>query len=305
MKICFIEPHLQVCGGIRRILEVSNRMRKFGHDVHIFTPRGLTPSWFDNKVPVHKLSKILDYHFDVAVFNLAEQFPICKATLAQKKIFWVLAPEAMYKRPDTPVQALNQGFYLMANSNFTKNYISKYIRTHYDVPIIPGGINPEHFKYDKNIRKVFHVLYYGSKRPWKGGNIIKQAFNHHPLKVQKMEGLGTKQEDMYKLYNSSIVYTSACQAEGFSMPPLEAMACGTVVVCTNEGGNLDYIKNGYNCILVNRDPISIFKGTMKVLQDHNLRETLRQNGLATAKQSKFDWDKITKLFISHIENDVF
>ncbi len=302
LSIGFIEPHLKVCGGIRRILEVSNRLLKYGHKPIIFTPNGEDVKWFNNTVPIKKLQNIYDYKFDSCVFNLAQQFNICNVVKAKKKIFWVLAPEAYYKSPIIPIAALSQKFHLIANSAFTKNYIKRYVTVPYDITIIPGGINANHFRYDAAIEKIYHVLYYGSKRPWKGATIIKNAFTNTPqLKVIRMEGLNTKQEDMYKLYNSSIFYVSAGQAEGFSMPPLEAMACGCVVITSNEGGNMDFIKNGWNCILVKRNAMDIRKTVLNICKKVDIIEKLRYNGLLTAKQSKFDWDNITKKFIREIE----
>lgn len=302
MKIGFIEPHLKIVGGIRRILEVTTRLKKFGHDVTIYTPSGEAQTWFDTTVSVKRLSKIHDISHDVVVFNLAEQYNICLQAKAKKKIFWVLAPEAYYKTVTIPVTALNQNFYLLCNSSYTRDYIKKYVTVPYEIPIIPGGVNPLHFRYDPTIQKNYHVLYYGSRRPWKGATLIKSAMQNTNLNVICMEGLKTKQVDMYKLYNSSVLYVSAGLAEGFSMPPLEAMACGCVVICTNEGGNMDYIKNGWNCILSTRDPNSIKRHVMNTLKDPKLIQTLRYNGLLTAKQSKFNWDNITKKFLSAVEN---
>lgn len=301
MNIGFIEPHLKIVGGIRRILEVSSRLLKFGHNVTIYTPSGEKQTWFESSVPVKRLSTIYDYKHDAVVFNLAEQYNICLQTKAKKKIFWVLAPEAYYKQVSIPITALNQNFYLMCNSTYTKEYIKKYVTVPYDIPIIPGGINPVHFRYDPTIMKNYHVLYYGSKRPWKGATIIKNAMANTNLNVICMEGLKTKQNDMYKLYNSAIAYVSAGFSEGFSMPPLEAMACGCVVVCTNEGGNMDYVKNDWNCIISPREPQLIKKNVLSLLKNPEQIQKLRYNGLLTAKQSKFNWDNITKKFLNEVE----
>jgi hypothetical protein len=45
MKISFIEPHLKVYGGIRRIIELANRLTKRGHDVTIFHSDGSPCGW--------------------------------------------------------------------------------------------------------------------------------------------------------------------------------------------------------------------------------------------------------------------
>ena len=109
-----------------------------------------------------------------------------------------------------------------------------------------------------------------------------------------MEGLGTPQNKMYTLYNRCTLFISAGQSEGFNMPCLEAMACGCPVVCTPDGGNADFVKHGYNAIVVNRTIGGIQDGVRLLINDKELRNKLRKNGLETAKHSKFNWDNITK-----------
>lgn len=293
MHIGFVEPHLLTVGGIRRIIEIANRLLKRGHQVEIYTPPGRECFWLKNKVPVQKISKIPHRKFDILLFNLAEQYPIVAAAKAKVKVFWVLAPEAMYKIPDIPIRALNQGFHLIANSKFTEGYIRRHTHVTHDIPIIPGGINPAHFHYEPAMPKTYDILYYGSPRPWKGGQIVEQAFMNSRYKILKMHGKGTPQTELYRLYNSSTIFVSASLCEGFSFPQLEAMACGSLVVTTDDGGSRDYIKSGENAVVVVRNPEKIAEGVRLVLQSKKLQRTIRRNGLKTAAQKKFDWNHVT------------
>lgn len=299
MRICFIEPHLQYgIGGIRRIIEVSNRLISFGHAVTIFTPKGRPCNWIANKIPTLKLDTLKNYTFDVAVFNLAEQYPIALRAKAPKKVFWVLAPEAMYKTPAVPLAALQQPFTFVTNSTFTRDYIIKNRKVPVKgiIPIIPGGLNPEHFRYDPAIKKEYHILYFGSKRPWKGKDFIEGALAGINLKVLRMEGANTPQNEMYRLYNKCNMYISACTAEGFSMPQLEAMACGCAVVTTDDGGSRDFIKHEYNAIVIQKTRDKLIGAINSILQNKELRRKIIKNGLITAAQTKFKWDNIAKQF---------
>lgn len=294
MKISFIEPHLHVVGGIRRIIEVSNRLMVLGNEVKIFSPSGKPCRWLQNSILTYPLSKIQKHSHDVVIFNLAEQYTWANKIKGAPKVFWVLAPEANYKAPEIPIKALKQGFFMMANSSFTVNYIRKHVKVKYDIPIIPGGINPQHFKRVLSTPKEFHVLYYGSKRPWKGTKIIEEALDGAGVKALKMEGLNTPQKKLWTLYNRCNCFVSACKAEGFSFPELEAMACGCPVITTNSGGNQDFVINGHNALVVNRDPRSLRKGMSKVLANTPLKRKLIQNGLKTAANPKYNWDNVTK-----------
>lgn len=298
MKIGFIEPGLHVCGGIRRIIETANRLINWDHDVTILSPRGAPPTWLTTKANVKKLSKLAKMEFDIIVFNLADQYKEAKLANAKKKVFWVLAPEALYKTPDVPVKALKQGFYLIANSEFTRQYIKNYgpKKLGYKVPIVPGGINQFHFKYDKSQATHFHAMYYGSNRPWKGTGIIETALRQMNVKPLKMEGLNTPQNQLYKLYNSANCYISAGQVEGFNFPILEAMACGCPVVCTDDGGSRDFVRDGVNALVVRRTPQDIKNAVNRILNEKDLQKQLRNEGLTTARDPKYDWDVVTKQF---------
>lgn len=296
-SIGFIEPHLRYgIGGIRRIVEIAQRLLNRQHNVIIFSPTGKPCRWLTNVIPTKPISELKNHKFDFSIFNLAEQYQTALSSNARLKIFFVLAPEAMYKRPDIPIAALRQNFMFMCNSTFTSNYIRKYIKVNYDIPIIPGGINPEHFKYDHSIPKEYHILYSGSKRPWKGTNYIETAFNGSKLKLLKMEGLNTPQQDMYKLYNKSTLFVSACLHEGFSFPELEAMACGCPVLCTDSGGNRDFIKSGKNAVVCSRDVTDLARKAAIILSDKNYRRALVIEGLKTANDPKYNWENIVTNF---------
>lgn len=102
-------------------------------------------------------------------------------------------------------------------------------------------------------------------------------------------------ETLAKLYSSSDLFIFTSYAEGFGLPPLEAMACGTPVVMTDAKGNRDYAINGYNCILVPPgDPKAVAEASIKVLTDDKLRERLIEGGLETAK--KWSWNRVVDVF---------
>jgi hypothetical protein len=299
MKIGFIEPGLHVCGGIRRIVETATRLVSFGHEVIVFTPKGSRCTWLPFTATPKRLDDIKREPLDVVIFNLAEQYKHALVSKAKKKAFWVLAPEALYKIPDIPLKALQQPFYFIANSEFTVDYIKqRRPDLKQEIPIIPGGINPQHFRYLPEIQKIYDVMYYGSARPWKGATIVENAIRSTGgnLKVMKMEGLNTPQTRMYLLYNQASCYVSAGQIEGFGFPILEAMACGCPVICTDDGGSRDFVKDGHNALVVLRSSTGISNGIKRMLGNTELRRKLRNNGLATVAGDKYNWDVVTHKF---------
>ena len=91
-----------------------------------------------------------------------------------------------------------------------------------------------------------------------------------------------------KLYSSADAFLYTSYAEGFGLPPLEAMACGTPVVMSDNKGSRDYAISNFNTLVSQPGDVnSLANNLLKVLQDGKLRERLIENGLETAK--KFTW----------------
>ncbi len=86
------------------------------------------------------------------------------------------------------------------------------------------------------------------------------------------------------IYSRSLVWVMASRSEGFSMPVLEAMACGCAVVATDCGGPRDMIKDGENGFLVNvGDVKGITERVQFLLENSDLRRQIRENAQATVR----------------------
>ena len=91
-----------------------------------------------------------------------------------------------------------------------------------------------------------------------------------------------------KVYNLSSCFVFPSFYEGFGLPILEAMACGTPVICSNSsslpevGGDAVVYCNPYDINSI-KDKIEI------VLKDTNMQENMIEKGLKRAKI--FSWEK--------------
>lgn len=89
------------------------------------------------------------------------------------------------------------------------------------------------------------------------------------------------------MYRLAGVFVFPSLYEGFGLPPLEAMASGTPVVVSNVS-SLPEVTGDAAVLVDPMDPEAIADGMFRVLTDGDLRRTLRQKGLARAKE--FSWE---------------
>jgi glycosyltransferase involved in cell wall biosynthesis len=71
--------------------------------------------------------------------------------------------------------------------------------------------------------------------------------------------------------------------EPWGLVPLEAMAVGTPVVATATGGSAEYLRDGENCLIFERDrSTALAAAARRLADDAGLRARLRDGGTATA-----------------------
>jgi glycosyltransferase involved in cell wall biosynthesis len=93
-------------------------------------------------------------------------------------------------------------------------------------------------------------------------------------------------DDLPALYRAASVFVYPSIFEGFGLPPVEAMACGTPVVTSNNSCLPEV--TGDAAVLVDPlDEMQIAGGIHKILQDETLRARLIEKGLARA--TRYRW----------------
>ncbi|MHB1464016.1 MAG: glycosyltransferase family 4 protein [Thermoleophilia bacterium] len=163
-----------------------------------------------------------------------------------------------------------------------------------------------------------HLLWLGSFMPHKNIIALIEAFEmlpddlisqyqltlagkqigHHWKKISKRIGDANLSDritcpgfiddaDLPALFSSSSLFCFPSLYEGFGLPPLEAMACGTPVLCSNLTSLPEVVGGaGY---LADPDASSIRDGIIRILNDPVLKKQLRQLGLERA--ALFTWEK--------------
>jgi glycosyltransferase involved in cell wall biosynthesis len=96
-------------------------------------------------------------------------------------------------------------------------------------------------------------------------------------------------------YQSAAAFVFVSRYEGFGLPPLEAMACGTPVVASNVSSLPEVV--GDSAVQVNPENVfEIARGIKEVLLDDELRASLIRCGLEHAR--RFSWERTAREVLS-------
>lgn len=99
------------------------------------------------------------------------------------------------------------------------------------------------------------------------------------------------QADLPPLYSGALCFVYPSYFEGFGLPPLEAMKCGTPVIVGNRTSLPEVV--GQAGMLVDPfDVDDIASAMQQLIADPDLRKTLRSRGLERAKC--FDWQETAR-----------
>ncbi len=214
---------------------------------------------------------------------------------------------------------LSQATHLICNSTATAKDITNFYG------ISPSKITPILLSYNSSIFRFLNLqlaetpyfLYIGRQDPHKNVNRLITSFSNLPksweyelwivgptdsrytptLKKQADElGLGHKikflgylpDEELAKLMNSAVALVFPSLWEGFGLPVLEAMACGTPVITSNLSSLPEV--TGDAALLVNPYNIEEMTEAMRnIAQDSQLRSHL--HSLSLQRASQFSWAK--------------
>jgi len=98
-------------------------------------------------------------------------------------------------------------------------------------------------------------------------------------------------EDLLLLYNAARLLVHPSFYEGFGLPPLEAMACGTPVVASNVS-SLPEVAGDAALLVAPNDVSGLTLAIWRALSDEALRRDLIERGLRRAKL--FSWERAAR-----------
>lgn len=295
----------------RMIYPKPNRMIYFDHISNVLGIRGLKLSF---------MRKIADITPDCDV-NIATYSLTAYSVLGSEKgkaFYYIQHFEPMTLFSDPFMKSLvDDTYYLPLKQIAVSKWLVSKMRPYGKRPThIPNGIDNEIFHPRHEIEKIPNsVMGIFNGVGWKGENEIMVAlknaakkkkitllaagnmkkFNelvkrHAPINFEIRKFHRPDDRKLSELYSSAEAFLFASYFEGFGLPSLEAMACGTPSVMTDSLGVRDYASNKKNCIMIkSRDVEAFSEAIINILDDDVLRNRLSRNGLKTSKI--FTWEK--------------
>lgn len=98
-------------------------------------------------------------------------------------------------------------------------------------------------------------------------------------------------EDLPAIYSAAELLAFPSLYEGFGLPVLEAMACGTPVVCSNTS-SLPEVAGDAALLIPPQDVRAWVEALERVVRDASLRAALRRRGLEQA--ARFTWERAAR-----------
>ncbi len=269
--------------GFRIPAQCSCKLVVTVHDlIPYFLPEMVRPSFlkrFTSEMPV-----IVDRSDRIiTVSNTSKQDIINVFKINPNKIVVIPSAPTLSYHPLPNVETRN---WLYKNYGLKKPYI-----------LYVGGLNPR-----KNVAELVYA-YSKIRRDLPKGQslVILGPDGKHRSKLQILgEALNITNEELIfpgfidtaelpYFYNGADLFVYPSLYEGFGLPPIEAMACGTPVITSNVSSLPEVV--GEAALTINPyDTLSLAESILKVLSDEALRLELSKKGLRHS--SKYNWNSI-------------
>jgi GT2 family glycosyltransferase len=315
LRVVYVTEGTGIGGGHRDVFEHLNHLLDRGHEVALYT-LGDPPDWFELRAPVRSYEFYDELVRDLEGLDAIKvatwwntAVPVWRASVLRGiPVYFVQDIETSYYPDDESVRdavidSYRPEFRYMTISGWNRDRLREF---GLEAELIPPGIDLGTFRPRPDLeRGAGTVLAIGRSNPLKNLDLTIEAWRRldQPRPELCLFGIepelageeGTRyvespsDEEVNRLFNEATVFIQTSIHEGFALPPLEAMATGGAVVCTDAHGNRDFCVDEVNCLIPDATPTAVTAALSRLLADPALRERLGHEGIRTA--AEYAWER--------------
>lgn len=332
LHIVYAMTHVGISGGVKVILEHANRLHKAGAKVTLVS-HFQKPSWFPIEAEYLQIPFELELAkgiplCDLIVATYWDHIQACIETGIAPVVYFEQGDFHLfdYDSMNPTLKTFIQKQFEVAPFIYTVSHqASKLITKIYGIEaqVFPNAVDETLFTTNGEKEqgdRPYLLMVGGESAKFKGiSDIItaydkvKSEFNmdlywitpEQPSEAMKKRVtkvfVNPTQQKISNLYRGASLFICGSSYESFSLPTLEAMACGCPVVTTNNAGILEYVvnqENAYICQMKNPDDMA--EKIVQVLASQEIQTKLRKNGLQTAQ--KYHWETIINDILHYYKN---
>jgi len=328
MKLYFICPYeSRPVGGIKQIYRQVDILNKAGLEAFVVHPNeGDRCEWFQNETKIIYNSKIFDELHQRKSKSLKKRFKkifsnadLSEGILVIPEIFGANISKISY---DNNFVIFNQncfytfnGFSLFKEVNEYPYNSKKHLGTivvsanskeyldysfeGIDAHKITLGIDTTKFSYSKD--KKLRVAYMPRKLEEDVNQVIQILKARNSIGNWEFTPIDNKsEEEVALILKESAIFLSFNHREGFGLPPLEALACGCVVIGYTGQGGKEYFENTFSYAIENGDIFNFVKKIEEVADtyienENSILEKCNNNYLFVKENYNFKKEEETIL----------
>jgi glycosyltransferase involved in cell wall biosynthesis len=325
-KIAFLVASLGISGGIVVVLKHVSLLMEEGHDAFVINLRNHGDlAWYGEPgIRVFSLDELYRGGFDnidilIATFwttvEWLEKIP------ARRKVYFVQSDERMFYRDETLKAHVAVTYQRDYEYVTVAQWLVGMLREEFgkSASYVPNGLDVHRFFPDSPLelknsqrRRVLiegpiSVAFKGMAKAYEAVHNLDcelwiVSSDGRPGPQWKYDRFFHKVDhtEMRRIYSSCDILLKMSEVESFAYPPLEAMACGCVVVLGDVKGGIEYAVDGENVLKVpTGDVLAARTAVQRLLDDPELLHTLKQTGFSTAKL--WSWDRSKKAMLEVVE----
>lgn len=288
IKRCFFRKFKPV-GGVKVIYQHCLMLNKAGYKAYPVLMGKYHGNFFGFDV------QTLSYHEALGKMGksdiiVATEFAPYQAFLfpAQTKVLFLqnlVGLRRWLKSDDKKKSYLDLGYdEVMTCSQFCSDFVEKDMEI--SVTTITNGIDLNVFLPKPELRVEHRILAMSRKNPHDLA-LIKRGMAEHGIDIRVVDGL--TQDELIKEYQAADIFIATGYPEGFSLPPIEAMACGAVVVGFAGGAGEEFMIHQQTALVAeDGDTDIVIKHLLTLIKDSSLKERMRVEGLKKAREYGLD-----------------